>query len=166
MFININDLKENKLLKFSLTNDKNYFKDIFSDLEGFKLNSLKADLKVEKKNNIINIKGIIKGVFKLTCVRCLNDFIFNKNIDFDVFFYVKKPDIKEELELGVDDLDASFVQDDKIDLKELIREQVILNIPEYPVCAASCSGGRINYGNEKILKKNPFSKLKDLKINK
>jgi uncharacterized metal-binding protein YceD (DUF177 family) len=166
MLIDINGLKEEKKLKVSLTNKENDFKDVFKDLEGFKLDCISTDLILEKKKSTLNIKGFIKGQFKLKCVRCLNYFSFSKDFNFNIYYYLKKANIKNDLELNFEDLDTSFFKKEKIDLKELIREQVILNIPNYPICTASCSGGSIKYENKKILKKNPFSKLKDLKINK
>jgi len=39
-----------------------------------------------------------------------------------------------------DDLDISFYKGDRIDLTELIKEQILLYLPMQPLCSTDCKG--------------------------
>ena len=48
--------------------------------------------------------------------------------------------VEKEAELRIEDLDVSIYEGDKIDLSELVREQIILNLPEKIFCSEDCKG--------------------------
>ncbi len=70
-------------------------------------------------------------------------------------------------------IEINYITVDHIDLAALVREQLQLHVPFQPLCRESCKGmcqtcgADLNVGRcacSKILKQNPFSSLKDLKI--
>lgn len=46
----------------------------------------------------------------------------------------------EDLELSREELEECFYEGDVIDLKEILREQIILALPMYPRCSPECKG--------------------------
>jgi uncharacterized protein len=47
---------------------------------------------------------------------------------------------EEKHELKVDELDMGFYSGDEMDLSDLVKEQIILNLPMKPLCNNSCKG--------------------------
>ena len=77
------------------------------------------------------------------CVRCLEKFETSFNDHFRLFLYKDNGTYVGdggENELKQDDMEFSLLQGDKIDLGEVLREQLILALPDYPLCNTSCPG--------------------------
>ncbi|MFU8806559.1 MAG: YceD family protein, partial [Bradymonadaceae bacterium] len=69
----------------------------------------------------------------------------------------------EEIELSAEDLDVSFYEGDLIDLRDLIREAVLLELPVFPNCSEelrdACDAAyQANVGAE-TLEKNEDNKI-------
>lgn len=71
------------------------------------------------------------------------------------------------------DLDITYLSHDSIDLRDVLTEQLQLQVPFQPLCKEECKGicprcgANLNQGNcacAKLVSKNPFSVLKDLKL--
>ena len=71
------------------------------------------------------------------------------------------------------DLDITYLSNDYIDLKDVLTEQLQLQIPFQPLCKESCKGICANCGADlnvgrcacaKLTTTQPFSVLKDLKV--
>lgn len=80
----------------------------------------------------------------------------------------------DEIESG-QDLDITYIAEDFIDLSALLKEQLRLNVPFQPLCNEECKGicthcgADLNVGRcacSKIVKRTPFSVLKDIKVNR
>ena len=70
-------------------------------------------------------------------------------------------------------IEINYVTEDHINLAALVTEQLQLHVPFQPLCRESCKGmcqscgADLNVGRcacSKILKQNPFSSLRDLKV--
>ena len=89
----------------------------------------------------IFFSGRFDGTFKGRCARCLEEFEFSLNKDFD---FVLIPDPKRSghraEELHREDLGLSYYSGDEIDLAPLIGEQVMLALPTRPLCRENCRG--------------------------
>ncbi|TAL17234.1 hypothetical protein EPN96_06420 [bacterium] len=79
----------------------------------------------------------------LSCVRCLEEFslVIKENVHLDL---TTEPlgfeNTPGEFELSAAELEVDHISGDGINLEELFIEQMILAIPEHPVCSPSCKG--------------------------
>lgn len=77
-------------------------------------------------NNVLHINLSVELSLDMMCSRCLDDFIYPMSLQ-----------INEKIDL---DDDGNEIQGDMIDLTELIRETILINIPIKPVCSPDCKG--------------------------
>ena len=75
------------------------------------------------------------------CGRCLSPVERDLKIPFRVSF-VEPENYPQsaETELNADDLDVSILEDERIDLTELVREQILLAASETILCREDCRG--------------------------
>lgn len=100
-----------------------------------------AQMKINKTYREVLISGDIKADVELQCSRCLKDFKLTMTIPFDVVYNpVDELKNEERYELKQDELDMGFYSGDELDISELIKEQIILNIPMKPLCNELCKG--------------------------
>lgn len=89
----------------------------------------------------IETEGNISAKAVIECTRCLQSFEKDFEIPFKAGFIAPEHFTAEkEAELKDADLDVSVYEDNKIDLTELVREQIILNLPEQIFCREDCKG--------------------------
>lgn len=112
---------------------------------------------IVKADNGVNVGGVLAGTFLRQCVRCLKEYEDPTTLSFAVE-YRRKQDHggKEEITRRHDRSSAGGVvgttdvpeQDDEVyplvgdrlDLAEMLREQVILATPIQPLCHEGCLG--------------------------
>ena len=118
---------------------------------------------IRKDDDLFRLVGQIRGSLELACSRCLEPFTFTLDPSFDLRYLPqhlnmtggaggdddtddrKAHDDDEEGapsggEVGGDDLTTAFYSDDRIDLVQLIREQILLAIPMKPLHSEACLG--------------------------
>ena len=106
---------------------------------------LKSAVKVtgELKRGIVqtDIAGTIAAEVSLECSRCLKTVEQNLEMPFAAA-YIAEEDYTQakEAELNETDLDVSMFAGDKIDLTELVREQILLSVPTQILCKEDCQG--------------------------
>lgn len=102
---------------------------------------LRVTLAYYRSGRELFFRGWFEGSIGASCSRCLKDFAFNMDRQFE-FVLVPDPGIAargaEELNRG--DLGLSYYSSDEIDLAPLIMEQVMLALPTRPLCAEDCRG--------------------------
>jgi uncharacterized protein len=114
------------------------------DLENEPL-KLKSAVKVEGelKKGIVqtDVRGKISAEVLLECTRCLQEIERNLEFPFEAAFVsAEYYTAAKEAELSDADLDVSMLEDETIDLIELAREQILLNLPEQVFCREDCKG--------------------------
>ena len=108
---------------------------------------LRAHLKIEKTASEIVIHGNVMADIKLQCGRCMEDFSVNKNIPVEVVYHPIDEIRKEEThEIRNEELDTAFYEGEELDITELLKEQILLNIPMKPLCTDECLGMCIRCG--------------------
>jgi uncharacterized protein len=106
---------------------------------------LKSPVKVEGKltRRIVqaDIEGEISAAIVIECSRCLQPVEKSLSFPFDVS-YVAPENYSEakEIELRENDLDVALFDGQNIDIKELAREQILLNLPTQIFCSEDCKG--------------------------
>lgn len=101
----------------------------------------RASLKIFKYKKKVIIDGTVQITVSLLCSRCLSEFPYPVKISFNEEYNPAEEAAEdEEKELSVKELDLSYYSNDEIDLKELIKEQILLSVPMKPLCAEECRG--------------------------
>lgn len=101
---------------------------------------------VEASGEVVPIDGGYKvtGRVRLSgvrsCIRCLADTSGEFDFSFEATFVTAPGDDGSEAEVAIDELDASVHQDNLLDLAEVIREQILLALPDRPLCGTDCRG--------------------------
>jgi len=88
-----------------------------------------------------HIRGVISAEVSLACTRCLEP--ISKHLEIPchaVFVDADKEDTNAEAEIADELLDESLVPDGKIDMAEVVREQILLATPEQVFCREDCKG--------------------------
>ena len=141
--IKLDEIKEGGYL-LSCNKNKDWIKDIFSDIKNIDftfIDDIRMKIEILRIERGIFTSGLINTTIKMCCIRCLDDFHFPLEVAFK--YNLCPSDEKEflpEVKINKEDLDLLYYQGDGIDISPLIREQILLNIPSYPLCRESCKG--------------------------
>ncbi len=105
------------------------------------LSPVYASLRVDKKGAEIIITGVANAEIEQQCSRCLKVFSMNIKADIDIV-YRPAADINkdEHYELKSDELDTGFYKNDTLDIDDLLKEQLLLNVPMKLLCSTECKG--------------------------
>ncbi|MFN0279249.1 MAG: YceD family protein [Pyrinomonadaceae bacterium] len=88
-----------------------------------------------------HIRGNIEANFSLDCTRCLEPVAKHIDVLFDDVFVDSAEETQtSETEVGFEGLNESLVQDGKIDIAEVVREQLLLALPDQVFCSDDCKG--------------------------
>ena len=101
-----------------------------------------GSLQIRKTGQQVLVLGNVDGKVKLTCARCLKDFIaeIQEKVDIELRPVLDLDRAARERELGSDDLDVEFFRGDALDVGHLAAEQISLAIPMKPLCREDCGG--------------------------
>lgn len=106
------------------------------------LSPVSARLRIEKAGAEIMVKGDLRAEIKLICSRCLKEYNGKLTVPVDVVYHPVE-ELKDEAHLNEvksEELDLDFYSGEEIDLIDLVKEQVELNIPMKPLCDDACKG--------------------------
>lgn len=96
---------------------------------------------VSRVNERTFVRGAIKADAEVDCTRCLEPVDRPIDITFeDVFVEAVAESDKDEVELAVEQLDEALLESEEIDLAEVVREQILLDLPEQIFCKEDCRG--------------------------
>jgi len=108
------------------------------DLEGETIKLKKAVEVVGKLKKGIaqtDVLGEISAEIEAECNRCLQSAEVTLDFPFEAVFVTPENYTQEkESELRIGHLEVSVFEGDKIDLTELVREQILLNLPTQVFC--------------------------------
>ncbi len=112
------------------------------EIAGYKLDrEVAATLRISKVAERLELRGRLDTGVILQCSRCLKEFSVDVEADFSVEYHpISMLRTEEEHELRKDEIDIDFYTEDTFDIDELLKEQVILNIPMKPLCNPNCKG--------------------------
>lgn len=142
MKVNIEDIDENGL-RLDIIEDISEFYDIFSGTGIISMSPVNARFDIEKSGSDIFIKGSLDADAKMRCSRCLVEFDGHIHSDIDLVFLKdvqKEATEGHEKELSKEDLDINYYADEELDLAEILREQIALDLPAKPLCRPDCKG--------------------------
>ena len=90
---------------------------------------IEIDLQGESLTDGILVSGAIEATFRAECRRCLKPIVGTL-----------RAEVRELYQVEITDPDAFAIEGDYIDLGPMIRETVLLDLPEGPLCRIDCAG--------------------------
>ena len=89
----------------------------------------------------IDITGSIEGPSEVDCSRCLKSIEHPLAIDFAVSFVTPEDFAADnDHEVAAEDLATDVLDTESVNLKDIVREQILLEIPEQVFCQPDCKG--------------------------
>jgi uncharacterized protein len=89
----------------------------------------------------IRIRGHLKVRMLSECDRCLEPAEFPIDSDFDLFYRpTGRADYAEEVEIDAGESEIAFYEGTGIELKDVLREYVLLFLPMQRICREDCHG--------------------------
>lgn len=89
----------------------------------------------------VHILGMITADVALQCTRCLEPLTRKIEVAFDDIFVDSSHESRgSEKELTIAEMDESLVIGGRVDLADVVREQILLAIPEQIFCREACRG--------------------------
>jgi len=119
---------------------------------------LKYDIEIEKMDDALLVQGELRVALECECVRCLKKFA--RGLDLGNW----------TLHLPLEGEDAASVENDCVDLTPFVREDILLEFPQHPLCRPDCGGLKIKTGKSKKIadkeesKTSAWTELKKLKL--
>ncbi|NPA33006.1 MAG: DUF177 domain-containing protein [Aquificae bacterium] len=124
---------------------------------------VRVNVEITKEKNGYRLKLGIEGNVELECSRCLE--VYEKDVSQEKTKLLQNtPSEEGVIMLKPKDLEVTFMEEpDKVDLAQLVREEIILSIPMKPLCRPDC-GGIPGYGTglEGEKREGSFAILKNL----
>jgi uncharacterized protein len=110
---------------------------IGEEVEGF----VEGKAKVMRISQGVFVQCKLNAEVKLICSRCLDAFLCPISFTAEEEF-LPIADVSDDLALSSPEQSEDFTIDDKniLDLGELIRQYVLLNLPMKPLCRPDCPG--------------------------
>ncbi|MBF0340402.1 MAG: DUF177 domain-containing protein [Magnetococcales bacterium] len=85
------------------------------------------------------VQGQCRGILRVACVRCLNEFPLDIDAEIDALYAVgKDPAMKNKKWRFEEDLE--FLPDGLLKIRHLVEEELLLALPMHPVCVTGCAG--------------------------
>ncbi|MGD8924660.1 MAG: DUF177 domain-containing protein [Syntrophobacterales bacterium] len=100
-----------------------------------------VDLEFIPEAEQVRINGHLQTAVRLTCSRCLQDYVLQ--LDEIITFVLLRPlpdEMPEEIDLSSQDLDTEFYDGTTIDVDLIVAEQIFLALPQKPLCREECRG--------------------------
>ncbi len=122
------------------------------------------------------VEGELNGLLLHECVRCLESFATPADLSFQVVYKDRSQRRSKEPETVSGDSEREechFVVEQRIELQEMLREQLILSIPMQPLCSEGCQGlcqvcgQNLNVrrcGCKEVKTESPFAILQEAKL--
>jgi uncharacterized protein len=93
------------------------------------LSPIKVHVVVTNNGKNLTVSGNISSKLMLNCSRCLKDFEYTLDTDFE-----------EELSNKDDGGDAIHFDGDTVDLTDMVIDNILLSLPMKTVCSEECKG--------------------------
>ena len=99
-----------------------------AEIQGFEFpNDINIDFQIILSGNDYTVRGPIILDFHCECIKCLENFEQKMDLDFI---------LTDSIYQGTHKIRKIT----KVDLAPFIREEIVVNLPRYPVCKEDCKG--------------------------
>jgi|SRR5690554_551797 len=157
------------------------FEEIDSEFSLVEDEEFVIDIEAELVDTTIRLTGEMQATFEYRCGRCLEmkRIVLDSDVNFVLMSRVswkKSYESEMDLELSEEDLDVSYYEGDIVDLRPIIREAVLLELPVIGNCPPedidACDESFENYIGEQVVEANEdagldlrWRALKGIKLN-
>lgn len=94
-----------------------------------------------KSSSGVVIRGNVTGLIEIDCDRCLEPVEQPLDIELDLEFEpIQRLDGGANLELHASDMKVDALDGSEIDIAEIAREQILLDLPQQFFCGEDCKG--------------------------
>lgn len=92
----------------------------------------------------VHVRGHLAARLGMQCGRCLEPFEMALDQELELFYLPHVKDAEEEdedeVELSDHDMVVAYYRDNRLDLGEAVREQIVLGVPLKGLCREDCQG--------------------------
>jgi uncharacterized protein len=89
----------------------------------------------------VDVEAALQATVRLECSRCLEPFDLPLRCEFSLVVVSAAAEFGTgERRLVLEDAALFYAERGRVDLREMAREQIYLNLPLKPVCRADCAG--------------------------
>mgnify|MGYP005843201669 CR=1 FL=1 len=85
----------------------------------------------------VYVEANATGSVKLICSRCLSPFDLKMDLSCEAKFV---PEAQAAAEARDEDVEVFALSDSRCDLDEMLRHEIVLNVPMKPLCREDCKG--------------------------
>jgi uncharacterized protein len=127
--------------KFDLSGD--FARSTLADTEASPESAhLAADLTLSKAGVEVIARGRVDGELDMVCSRCVGPARVTIAAPFQILFLPRDADVPDasDDEIADDEPDVIAYDEEKIDLEETLREELLLALPYAPLCSEACKG--------------------------
>jgi uncharacterized protein len=97
--------------------------------------------RASRKGNEVRLRGHLTARAEVDCDRCLKTVAVPIEAEFDATYIpASEYALKETAELQTDDLLLSVYEGDAVAVDEIVREQILLELPARALCREECQG--------------------------
>jgi len=117
---------------------------------------LDADLRLQRTNRGIIVRGSVRAPLRRTCARCTDAYVEEVRVDVEEEFLPSiDPDTGAPvtIEAGEEDVSLRIDEHHEIDLDGVVHDELALTEPMHPLCRPDCPGlcvecgGRMDTGD-------------------
>ncbi len=99
---------------------------------------LKVHLRLDRADDVILVKGRFVAEVGYDCSRCAAELSSHLDAPLEAVLMpapvAARGGDEEEIELVAEDLDVTFYEGVEVDLHQIVREAIFLEVPSYPSC--------------------------------
>jgi uncharacterized protein len=104
----------------------------------------------------IHVRGRLEGSLDTECSRCLERYPVPVGQELDLFYLPRAKgeplEQEEEVELSDHQVVVGYYDAERLDLGEVMREQIVLGLPLKPLCREDCRGRCPSCGQDRNTK--------------
>jgi uncharacterized protein len=103
---------------------------------------LDADLRLQRTNRGILVRGEVRAPLRRTCARCTDAYVEDVRVGVDEEFLPSiDPDSGAPIRLDAEDADALRIDEHhEVDLDGVLHDELALTEPMHPLCRPDCPG--------------------------
>lgn len=104
--------------------------------------ALSGELLVRKSGNVVEVEGTLTCTVSQPCSRCLQPVSQHLVVPVALSFERQLSAIEDEVERELSEEDLGLVpfSGDTLDLREALEQELLLGVPQQPLCRDDCAG--------------------------
>lgn len=110
---------------------------------------IRGRLDLSRTNGDVSVRGRLWVTLQLDCARCLGAFEEVLELEVNEDCALRQIDDPESYAIGEDDLcQIPILNGEELDLSELVRQLIAMNLPLRPLCREDCPGLCLRCGKD------------------